>query len=129
MHTIEERFSLVLKYMGIPSKEINMESSFVKDFEFGEFQFGYLVFYLESYFRIKIKESDYSELNTIGSTKELVIRKVKSRNHLKSSRRSIRPAETLKSIPWNVLHSVKTRNSVHYADDNYFFLSNLRWAV
>lgn len=129
MHTLEEKFSLILKYMGIPAKEINMENSFVKDFEFGEFQFGYLVFYLESYFRIKIKESDFPELNTIGSTKELVIRKVNSRNHLQFSRRSIRPAQTLKSIPWKVLHRVKTQDHIPSAAKDYFLLTNLRWAV
>lgn len=129
MHTLEEKFSLILKYMGIPAKEINMENSFVKDFEFGEFQFGYLVFYLESYFRIKIKESDFPELNTIGSTKELVTRKVKSRNHLQFSRRSIRPAQTLKAIPWKVLQPVKAPYHIHHAGEDYFFQPNLRWVV
>lgn len=129
MHTIEERFSLILKYMGISVHEINMEASFVKDFEFEEFQLGYLIYYLESYFRIKIKESDYSELDTIGSTKEFVRRKVKRRNHLKISRRNIRPAETLKSIPWNVARPVKARSYTNYEVENYSFQSNLRWAV
>lgn len=129
MHTIEERFSLILKYMGIPANEINLEASFVKDFEFEEFQLGYLIYYLESYFRIKIKESDYSELDTIGSAREFVRRKVKRRIHLKISRRSIRPAETLKSIPWNVSRPLKARNHANYETEDYFFHSNLRWAV
>lgn len=129
MHTIEHRFSLILKYIGIPANEINLEASFVKDFEFCEFQFGYLIYYLESYFRLKIKESDYSELDTIGSAMEFVKRKVKRRNHLKVSRRSIRPAETLKSIPWNVSRPVKAHNETKYESEDYFFHSNLRWAV
>lgn len=129
MHTIEKRFSLILKYMGIPANDINTQTSFVKDLEFGEFQFGYLVYYLESYFRIKIKESDYCELDTIGSTKEFVRSKVKRRNHLKISRRSIRPAATLKAIPWNNSRPAKEPNHTNYAAEDYFFHSNIRWAV
>lgn len=99
MKNVEEKFSRIYKYMGIPKEEIRMDASFVKDFGFEEFQFGYLVFYLESYFRINIRENEYSELDTIGSVLNFVKRKLTVRDRLKISRRKICPVETLKSVP------------------------------
>jgi hypothetical protein len=99
MQKTEEKFSLIFKYMGIPTEEIRMDASFVKDFEFEEFQMGYLVFYVGSYFRINFRESEYPELDTIGSSMDFVRRKLKKRDHLKISRRKNRPVETLKSVP------------------------------
>lgn len=98
--------------MGIPKEEIRMNASFVKDFEFEEFQFGYLVFYLESYFRINIRENEYSELDTIGSVVNFVKRKLTVRDRLKISRRKICPLETLKSIPM-IVHQ-PTNKSLAY---------------
>lgn len=99
MHIVDQKFSRILKYMGIPKEQTRMDASFVKDFEFEEFQFGYFVFYLESYFRININENEYPELDTIGSSMNLVKRKLRKRERLKISRRKNRPIETLKSIP------------------------------
>ena len=76
MKIIEEKFSLIFKYMGIPKEQIRMEASFANDFDFEEFQFTCLVFYIGSYFRINIREKDYAELNTIGNAMDFVKRKL-----------------------------------------------------
>jgi len=101
MKKIEEKFSLIFKYMGIPKEQIRMEASFTNDFDFEEFQFACLVFYIGSYFKINIRERDYTELNTIGSAMDFVRRKLKRRANLKISRRENRPKETFESIPRN----------------------------
>ncbi len=67
MSQIEEKFSRIFKYMGIPKEQIRLEASFIKDFEFNEFQFNCLVLYIKNYFKINIRECDYTELNTIGN--------------------------------------------------------------
>jgi len=76
MKMIEEKFSLIFKYMGIPKEQIRMEASFANDFDFEEFQFTCLVFYIGSYFKINIRETDYAELNTIGNAMNFVKRKL-----------------------------------------------------
>ena len=53
-----------------------MEASFTKDFDFEDFQFTCLAFYIGIYFKINIRERDYAELNTIGSTIDFVKRKL-----------------------------------------------------
>jgi acyl carrier protein len=68
MYQPEEKFSRILKYMGIPNEEVRPDASFVKDFEFNDFQFNCLVYYITNYFDIKVKDSDYPQLTTIGST-------------------------------------------------------------
>ena len=102
MQTIERKFEAIFKYMGIPKEELRPEVSFKQDLEFEEFQFGYLVFYVGSYFRINIRESDYAELSTIGSTMDFVKRETRRSNNLKISLRKIRSLKTLKSIPRNI---------------------------
>jgi len=72
MDQTDERFSRILKYMGIPYEEVRPEASFVKDFEFNEFQFNCLVYYIINYFDIPVRECDYSQLTTIGSTKNFI---------------------------------------------------------
>ena len=62
--------------MGIPKEQIRMEASFENDFDFEEFQFTCLAFYIGIYFKINIRERDYAELNTIGSTMDFVKRKL-----------------------------------------------------
>jgi acyl carrier protein len=100
--------------MGLPQEEIQPEASFVKDFDFEEFQFTCLVFYIGAYFKINIRECDYSELSTIGSTIDFVEKKVRKRGSLKISRRKIRLVETLKSIPMIVrLSSNKNLTYLH----------------
>jgi len=76
MHIIEYKFSQIFKYMGLPEEQIRMEASFVNDFDFEEFQFNCLAFYIGSYFKINIIENDYTELNTIGSAMNLVRKKL-----------------------------------------------------
>ena len=61
--------------MGIPVQEIRLDASFVKDFEFNDFQFNCLVYYIINYFDIPVMERDYSQLTTIGSTKHFIRRK------------------------------------------------------
>jgi len=76
MHIIEYKFSQIFKYMGFPKEKIRPEASFIADFDFEDFQFNCLVFYIGSYFKINIKESDYPELNTIGNAMNFVKRKL-----------------------------------------------------
>lgn len=76
MNNVEEKFSMIFKYMGIPKEQIRMEASFENDFDFEEFQFTCLAFYIGIYFKINIRERDYAELNTIGSTMDFVKRKL-----------------------------------------------------
>ena len=68
MDQIEEKLSRILKYMGIPGEEVRQEASFVKDFEFNDFQFNCLVYYINNYFDIQVGENDYKHFTTIGST-------------------------------------------------------------
>ena len=68
MDQIEEKFSRIFKYMGIPKEQFRLDASFVQDFEFNEFQFDCLVLYIKNYFELNITKSDYTKLNTIGST-------------------------------------------------------------
>ena len=75
MDQTDERFSRILKYMGIPYEEVRPEASFVKDFEFNEFQFNCLVYYIVNYFDIVVMECDYPQLATIGSTRQFIISK------------------------------------------------------
>ena len=72
MDQIEEKFSRIFKYMGIPKAQFRLDASFIKDFEFNEFQFNCLVFYIKNYFDLNIDESDYSKLNTIGNTMNFI---------------------------------------------------------
>jgi len=58
--------------MGIPSEEIRPEASFVSDFEFNEFQFNCLVYYIINYFDISVNECDFPQLTTIESTKNFI---------------------------------------------------------
>jgi len=111
MKKTEEKFNRIFKYMGIPKEQIRMDASFLNDFEFEEFQFGYMVFYLESYSRINISESEYPELDTIGSSMDFVRRKLRKRDRLKIMRRKNRPVKTLKFIPLN-FHPRGHRNLV-----------------
>ncbi|MFY9153766.1 MAG: hypothetical protein WAO52_17235 [Prolixibacteraceae bacterium] len=78
MHIIEYKFLQIFRYMGLSDQEIRNEASFRKDFDFEEFQFNCLVFYIASYFKINVVESDYSELETIGSTMNFVKKKLQS---------------------------------------------------
>ena len=72
MDHIEEKFSRIFKYMGIPKEQFRLDASFVQDFEFNEFQFDCLVLYIKNYFELNITESDYTKLNTIGNTMTFV---------------------------------------------------------
>lgn len=76
MRTIEEKFTQIFKYMGIPKEKITMEASFADDFGFDDFQFTCLAFYIGLYFNINIRERDYVELDTIGNTIRFVRRKL-----------------------------------------------------
>jgi acyl carrier protein len=80
MYTIEEKFTQILKYMGIPREQIHENASFVHDFDFEEFQFTCLAFYIGAYFKINIREKDYAELNTIGSTINFVKKRLELYN-------------------------------------------------
>lgn len=76
MQTIEEKFSQIFRFMGIPKEKITMDASFVGDFGFDDFQFTCLAFYIGLYFKINIRERDYAELNTIGNAINFVRRKL-----------------------------------------------------
>jgi len=68
MDQTEEKISRILKYMGIPDEQVRSEASFLKDFEFNDFQFNCLVYYITNYFDIIVRKFDYPQLTTIGST-------------------------------------------------------------
>jgi len=72
MDQIEEKFSRIMKYMGIPGEDFRPDASFVQDFEFNEFQFNCLVYYINTYFDIEVINSDYKQLTTIGSTMNFI---------------------------------------------------------
>ena len=55
MHIIDYKFSQIFKYMGLPEQEVRMYASFVNDFDFQEFQFNCLVFYIGSYFKTIVR--------------------------------------------------------------------------
>ena len=74
--TVEEKFSQIFRYMGLPKDKIRSEASFEKDFDFGEFQFTCLAFYIGIYFKINIREKDYSEIDTVGGAMDFVKRKL-----------------------------------------------------
>lgn len=76
MLTIEEKFSQIFKHLGIPKEQIRMETSFIDDFEFNEFQFTCLALYIGVYFKINISEKDYAELKTVGNMFEIVRKKL-----------------------------------------------------
>jgi len=77
-----------MKYMGIPNEEVRPDASFVKDFEFNEFQFNCLVYYIVNYFDISVSESDYLQLTTIDSTKNFIRNKKGIYSRSKSSVKS-----------------------------------------
>jgi acyl carrier protein len=96
MDQLEEKISRILKYMGIPNEEIRPDASFVKDFEFNNFQFNCLIYYITNYFDITVGECDYPQLITIGSTinfirnkKGLYIRPLSSAKAKKGSKKAI----------------------------------------
>jgi acyl carrier protein len=64
--------------MGIPKEQVKLEASFVRNFDFEEFKFSCLLFYIGSFFKINIVESDYAELVTIGSTMNFVKKRLQS---------------------------------------------------
>ena len=68
MNQIEEKITRILSYMGIPKEAVKPDASFVNDFEFNDFQFNCLVYYIINYFDIQVRECDYPQLTTIGST-------------------------------------------------------------
>ena len=76
MEQIEEKILRILKYMGIPKEQVRPEASFVNDFEFNEFQFNCLIYYICNYFDIPVRECDYREINTIGNTMNFIRRKL-----------------------------------------------------
>lgn len=76
MYYIEEDFTKILLYMGIKGDQIHEEASFVNDFGFEDSQFTCLALYIAIYFKINIRERDYAELVTIGSTMKFIKRKL-----------------------------------------------------
>jgi acyl carrier protein len=81
MHLIEHKFSQIFKYMGLTQEQIRPEASFKSDFEFEEFQFICLAFYIGIYFKINVQEKDYAELDTIGNSINFVRRKLEQYNN------------------------------------------------
>ena len=77
MKYIENKFSRIFRYMGIFDHEIYSKASFKKDYEFNDFQFACLIFYIEKYFNINISPEDYIQLDTLKNTIEFVHYKLK----------------------------------------------------
>lgn len=78
MLPIDEKFSRIFKYMGIPIEQVHPNASFVTDFGFEEFQYNCLAFYIGSYFEIDTRECNVKELKTIGSVVNFVSNKLES---------------------------------------------------
>ena len=76
MQNIENKFFRILKYMGISEKLIIKDASFSKDFEFNEFQFSCLYYYISTYFNIEVYQEDYSSIDTIEGVIVFIRRKV-----------------------------------------------------
>lgn len=77
MKHIEYKFSQIFRYMGIFDEQICKKASFKKDYEFNEFQFACLVFYIEKYFNMNISPKDYIHFDTVENTIEFVRYKLK----------------------------------------------------
>lgn len=76
MKTVEEQFMQIFMFMGIPKDKIKIESSFVDDFDFDENQLICLALYIDIFFKINIKVSDYNEIITVGDAIDLVKKKI-----------------------------------------------------
>ncbi len=76
MKTIEEQFMQIFMFMGIPKEKIKIESSFVDDFDFDEHQLICLALYIDIFFKVNIKVSDYNEITTVGDAIDLVKKKI-----------------------------------------------------
>lgn len=76
MKTIEEEFMQIFMFMGVPKEKIKIESSLVEDFDFDEYQLICLALYIDIFFKVNIKESDYNELITVGDAIDLVKNKI-----------------------------------------------------
>ncbi len=76
MKTVEEELDKILVFMGIPVDKISNETSFADDYNFDESQFTCLALYLGVFFRINVKESEYSEIATVGGTISFVKKKL-----------------------------------------------------
>lgn len=78
MHSIEEEFTQILNFMGIPNDQIRNEASFSKDFDFDESQFICLALYMGIFFKINLKETDYEQINTVGNAIDFIKRRINS---------------------------------------------------
>ncbi len=76
MKTVEEEFTQILNFMGIPNHQIRNEASFAKDYDFDETQFISLALYIGIFFKINLKDTDYDQLNTVGNAIDFVKRKM-----------------------------------------------------
>ena len=76
MKTVEEQFMQIFMFMGIPKEKIKIESSFVDDFDFDEHQLICLALYIDIFFKVNIKVSDYNEIITVGDAIDLVKKKI-----------------------------------------------------
>ncbi len=76
MKTVEEQFMQIFIFMGIPKEKIKIESSFVDDFDFDEHQLICLALYIDIFFKVNVKESDYNEITTVGDAIDLVKKKI-----------------------------------------------------
>ena len=72
MKTVEEEFTQILNFMGIPNDEIRNEASFAKDYGFDELQFICLALYIGIHFKINFKHVDYEKLDTVGDAIDFV---------------------------------------------------------
>ena len=72
MKTVEKQFMKIFMFMGIPKEKIKIESSFVDDFDFDEHQLICLALYIDIFFKVNVKESDYNEIITVGDAIDLV---------------------------------------------------------
>jgi len=79
MYSIENEFTQILIFMGIPKESIRNDASFLIDYDFDESQFICLALYLGIFFRINVKESEYAEIDTVGGAINFVKKKLEIR--------------------------------------------------
>ena len=77
MKTVEDEFVNILTFMGIPNDKIRNEASFIKDYDFDESQFICLALYLGIFFKINVRECEYTEFDTVETAINFVKRKLK----------------------------------------------------
>lgn len=80
MKTIEETFTEIFMYLGVPGEQVSMEASLSTDFGFGELHFSFLALFIKICFDLNIEEKDLVILDTVGNVIDLVKMKIEAQH-------------------------------------------------